>query len=55
MAIKEFLSKNLPVKRKEIVNPFLSLQQEMNSIFNRFSDNFECYQDKEDESNNYSD
>ena len=40
MAIKEFLSKNLPAKRKEIVNPFLSLQQEMNSMFNRFSDNF---------------
>ena len=39
MAIKEFLSKNLPVKRKENVNPFLSLQQEMNSIFNRFSEN----------------
>ena len=40
MAIKEFLSKKLPVKRKEIANPFLGLQQEMNSIFNRFSDNF---------------
>ena len=40
MAIKEFLSKNLPAKRKEIANPFLNLQQEMNSIFNRFSENF---------------
>ena len=40
MAIKEFLSKNLPVLRKEDSNPFLSLQQEMNSMFSRFSNNF---------------
>lgn len=40
MAIKEFFSKNLPMRRSDESNPFLSLQQEMNRIFDRFSDNF---------------
>ena len=40
MAIKDFISKNLPVLKPENSNPFLTLQQEMNNVFNRFSDNF---------------
>jgi HSP20 family protein len=40
MAIKDFISRKLPVLKQENSNPFLTLQQEMNNVFNRFSDNF---------------
>jgi len=40
MAIKDFLTRNLPALRKEDSHPFLSLQQEMNNVLNHFSNNF---------------
>jgi HSP20 family protein len=38
MVLKDFLSKNLPVKRDDEGHPMLRLQSEMNRIFDRFFD-----------------
>ncbi len=40
MAIKDFFSKNLPVSRDGVNQPFLNLQQEMNRMFSKFYDDF---------------
>lgn len=40
MPLKDFLSKNLPVKRDQEVNPFWGLQRDMNRLFENFFDEF---------------
>jgi HSP20 family protein len=40
MVFKDFLSKNLPMKREEDRNPLSKLQHDMNRLFDRFFDDF---------------
>lgn len=43
MVFKDFISKNLPVKRDEMSHPFVRLQQDINRMFENFFDNFRSH------------